>query len=211
MRLPFSKFVNNLLISINRAPGQLNLTGGWLNVTIFEVACRIAGVELSVSLFSALFTVTREDFQTTFRARRHRNILEGKRPNKDEAKSPPLCTRADIRAVEKIRTALPQETENTYKLPWYAFIDEAMLVLAGLVYDKEFVPEAKEDPPTWGKLLGINSTNQMEDVDFDAMLGERPSFFDRVNIKSKTKPRESMVLSDFAPTAPLPPTVIPVP
>ncbi|GAA0144429.1 hypothetical protein LIER_04876 [Lithospermum erythrorhizon] len=82
MRFPFSSFVNNLLIKINRTPGQLNPIGGWLNVTIFEVACRIVGVEPSVSLFSALFTVTHEDFKTTFRARRHRNILAGKRPNR---------------------------------------------------------------------------------------------------------------------------------
>ncbi|GAA0170091.1 hypothetical protein LIER_24431 [Lithospermum erythrorhizon] len=202
MQLPFSKFVNNLLISINRDPDQLNPIGGWLNVTIFEVACRIAGVEPSVSLFSALFTVTHEDIQTTFRARRHRNILVGKSPNKDEAKSLPLCTEVDIRTVEKIRTTLPQETKNKKRLSSYAFVDEAMLVLAGLVYDKEFDPEAKDDPPTWGELLAITSANQMDDVEFDAMLSEKPSFLDRVKIKSKTKPRESMVPSDFAPAAP---------
>ncbi|GAA0150109.1 hypothetical protein LIER_09120 [Lithospermum erythrorhizon] len=42
----------------------------------------IARVEPLVSLFSALFTVTHEDFQTTFRARRCRNILAEKRPNR---------------------------------------------------------------------------------------------------------------------------------
>ncbi|GAA0165138.1 hypothetical protein LIER_20615 [Lithospermum erythrorhizon] len=40
-RLPFSRFVNDLLITLNRAPGQLLPIGGWLNITIFEVACHI--------------------------------------------------------------------------------------------------------------------------------------------------------------------------
>ncbi|GAA0160012.1 hypothetical protein LIER_38960 [Lithospermum erythrorhizon] len=70
---------------------------------------------------------------------------------KNETRSLPTCIEADIRAVEKMRAVLPQETENTHRLPWYAFVDEAMLVLAGLVYDKEFDPEAKDDPPTWVK------------------------------------------------------------
>ncbi|GAA0144427.1 hypothetical protein LIER_04875 [Lithospermum erythrorhizon] len=42
----------------------------------------------------------------------------------------------------------------------------------------------------------------MEEVDFDEMLGERTSSFDRLKIKSKTKPKESMVLSDYALAAP---------
>ncbi|GAA0153951.1 hypothetical protein LIER_12067 [Lithospermum erythrorhizon] len=67
---------------------------------------------------------------------------------KDETKSLPPCTDADIIAADKIHTALPQDTEKTQKLPWYAFVVEAMLVLAGLVHDKEFDPEAKDDPST---------------------------------------------------------------
>ncbi|GAA0184737.1 hypothetical protein LIER_32025 [Lithospermum erythrorhizon] len=130
---------------------------------------------------------------------------------KDEAKSLQTCTEVDIRAVDKLRAALPQETENTHRLPWYTFVDEAMLVLSGLVYDKEFDPEAKDDPSTWDELMIIASASQMEEVDFDAMLGERPYFFDHVKIKSNTKPRESMVPSDFAPAAPLPLSAIPVP
>ncbi|GAA0150870.1 hypothetical protein LIER_09714 [Lithospermum erythrorhizon] len=192
MRLPFFSFLNYFLITISRAPGQLNPIGGWLNVTIFEVTCRIAGVEPFVSLFSALFTVTHEDFQTTFRARLHRNILAGKRPNKDGARSLSICTDADIRAVDKIRSALPQEKETTHRFPWYTFVEEAILVLAD-------------------ELMIITSARQMEEVDFDAMLGERPSFFDRVKITSKVKPRESMVPPDFAPAAPLPSSSVVVP
>ncbi|GAA0145856.1 hypothetical protein LIER_36209 [Lithospermum erythrorhizon] len=41
----------------------------------------------------------------------------------------------DMDSVAKLRNALPQG-EN--KLPWYTFYDEAMLVMACLVYDKVF-------------------------------------------------------------------------
>ncbi|GAA0140673.1 hypothetical protein LIER_01979 [Lithospermum erythrorhizon] len=51
----------------------------------------------------------------------------------------------------------------------------------------------------------------LEDVDFDAMLGERPSFFTSVKPKSKKKPRASMVPAGFAPAAPPPLTSIPAP
>ncbi|GAA0169920.1 hypothetical protein LIER_24298 [Lithospermum erythrorhizon] len=70
MRLPLFSFVNNYLISINRALGQLTPIGGWLNVTIFEIICRICGVEPTVSLFSALFFISHTSFQTTFTTRR---------------------------------------------------------------------------------------------------------------------------------------------
>ncbi|GAA0144229.1 hypothetical protein LIER_04729 [Lithospermum erythrorhizon] len=46
-------------------------------------------------------------------------------------------------------------------------------------------------------------------VNFDVMLGERSSLFDRVKLKSKTKPRKSMVPANFQPAAPLPITSIP--
>ncbi|GAA0156899.1 hypothetical protein LIER_14283 [Lithospermum erythrorhizon] len=52
---------------------------------------------------------------------------------------------------------------------------------------------------------------QPEEVNFDAMLGERSSLFDSVKLKSKTKPRKSMVPADFQPTASLPTTSIPAP
>ncbi|GAA0157737.1 hypothetical protein LIER_43416 [Lithospermum erythrorhizon] len=111
---------------------------------------------------------------------------------KDEAISLPLCSDADIRAIDKIRSILPQETETTHRLPWYTFVDEAMLVLAD-------------------ELMIITSMSKIEEVDFDAMLGERPSFFDRVKITSKVKPKESMVPSDFPPATPLPSSFVAIP
>ncbi|GAA0166951.1 hypothetical protein LIER_21994 [Lithospermum erythrorhizon] len=82
MRLSFSSFVNNLLITINRAPGKLHPISGWLNVTIFEVACRRYGVEPTVSLFFALFSISHTPFQTKFLSRRKRKFLVGARQNK---------------------------------------------------------------------------------------------------------------------------------
>ncbi|GAA0161439.1 hypothetical protein LIER_17752 [Lithospermum erythrorhizon] len=57
----------------------------------------------------------------------------------------------------------------------------------------------------------ISSASPMKEVDFDAMLGEMPSFFDCVKIKSKSKPRVPMVPSEFAPATPLPSASIPTP
>ncbi|GAA0172206.1 hypothetical protein LIER_26073 [Lithospermum erythrorhizon] len=75
MRLPFSLFLNNLLTTINRAPGQLLPIGGWLNVTIFEVACRMCSIEPTISLSSALFSISHKSFQTKFSTLAKRNIL----------------------------------------------------------------------------------------------------------------------------------------
>ncbi|GAA0174618.1 hypothetical protein LIER_43981 [Lithospermum erythrorhizon] len=69
---------------------------------------------------------------------------------KSEAKPLPPYTDTDIVVANKIRTALHQVTNNTHILLWYSFVDESMLVLAGLVHDKKFDPEVKDDPPTWG-------------------------------------------------------------
>ncbi|GAA0160776.1 hypothetical protein LIER_39099 [Lithospermum erythrorhizon] len=135
MRLAFSSFVNNLFISINRAPGQIHRISGWLNITIFEVACRMCGVKPTVYLFSALFSVSHNSFQTTISSRKNHNILAGARPSKvsdirwhkkfffvqggmaigvpyiwtlqEEAKRLPICTTADIDVVAKILFILP--------------------------------------------------------------------------------------------------------
>ncbi|GAA0151489.1 hypothetical protein LIER_10198 [Lithospermum erythrorhizon] len=153
---------------------------------------------------------------------------------KDETKLIPTDTEADIIAVEKIRSTLPQDTDNMERLPWFTYVDEAMLVAAGLIYDKEFDLEANDEPPTWGinlllclydvdlfsnfnhyiccfteELMIIASVAQPVEVDFDAMLGERPSFFDRMKMKPKKMPRKSMVPTDFKPAAPLPISSIP--
>ncbi|GAA0173039.1 hypothetical protein LIER_26739 [Lithospermum erythrorhizon] len=75
--------------------------------------------------------------------------------------APVIAERAEAAyQVDKIRSALPQGTKTTHRLPWFTFV-EVMLVLGGLVYDKEFDLEAKDDPPTWGTdlyLVIISST-----------------------------------------------------
>ncbi|GAA0139650.1 hypothetical protein LIER_01151 [Lithospermum erythrorhizon] len=67
-----------------------------------------------------------------------------------EAKDLSTLTTADLDAVPKMKSILPQ---GDNKLPWYAFCDEAKLVKAGLVYDKEFSPAITGDPPSWDSNL----------------------------------------------------------
>ncbi|GAA0156711.1 hypothetical protein LIER_44121 [Lithospermum erythrorhizon] len=65
----------------------------------------------------------------------------------EEARGLPLPSSADIDSLGILRNALPQG-EN--KLPWYTFCDGAMLVMAGLVYDKVFGSVDRGTPPSWG-------------------------------------------------------------
>ncbi|GAA0178686.1 hypothetical protein LIER_42183 [Lithospermum erythrorhizon] len=62
MRLPFSDFVNDLLEHINRAPGQIHPIG-WLSITIFQVACKKAGVQAIVPMFGSLFSAKHRPFE----------------------------------------------------------------------------------------------------------------------------------------------------
>ncbi|GAA0151312.1 hypothetical protein LIER_10056 [Lithospermum erythrorhizon] len=264
MQFPFSSFVNNPLIPINRAPSQLTPIGRWLNLTMFQVACRIAMVEPRVCLFAALFSVTHDNFQTIFSTHRRRNILVKNRPNKvpnkrllnkwffpqggmvvgvpriwtlkSEEKSLPTDTDSDIVAIKKIRSTLPQDTDAMERLPWFTYVDEALPVAAGLVYDREFNFDANDEPTSWGinlyfffmislcfltfnqyiccfaeELVLVASAAQPEEVNFDVMFGERSSLFDRMKLKSKTKPRKSMVPANFQPAAPIHITSIPAP
>ncbi|GAA0165375.1 hypothetical protein LIER_39968 [Lithospermum erythrorhizon] len=85
-----------------------------------------------------------------------------------EAKSLLTCTAADLAAMAKIQSLLPQGENN---LPWYVFTDEAVLVKAGLVYDKEFNPEAHGDPPSWEEIIAYTDVEDAStDVEFDEML-----------------------------------------
>ncbi|GAA0146107.1 hypothetical protein LIER_06136 [Lithospermum erythrorhizon] len=68
MRLPFSEFVNRLLEHVNRAPGQIHPIG-WLNITIFQVACSIAEVEATVPLFASLFSTKHRVFDISLVAK----------------------------------------------------------------------------------------------------------------------------------------------
>ncbi|GAA0174544.1 hypothetical protein LIER_27915 [Lithospermum erythrorhizon] len=118
----------------------------------------------------------------------------------EDAKSLPTDTADDLVAMARIQSLLPQG-EN--KLLWYAFTDEAMLVKAGLVYDKEFHPKAPDDPPSWATDLYLIFS-----------FHDRPSLFPRVAITTKTKPLPSMIPeSTSAPpqvTGSTPPPTIPL-
>ncbi|GAA0143879.1 hypothetical protein LIER_04459 [Lithospermum erythrorhizon] len=64
MCLPFSMFVNDLLEHINRDPGKVHPIG-WLNITIFQVACSIARIQATVPLFASLFTAKHRPYDTS--------------------------------------------------------------------------------------------------------------------------------------------------
>ncbi|GAA0159684.1 hypothetical protein LIER_16402 [Lithospermum erythrorhizon] len=68
MRLPFSEFVNRMLEHLNMTPGQIHPIE-WLNITIFEVACKIARVEATVPLFASLFSTKHRPFDTSLGAK----------------------------------------------------------------------------------------------------------------------------------------------
>ncbi|GAA0168182.1 hypothetical protein LIER_22954 [Lithospermum erythrorhizon] len=108
---------------------------------------------------------------------------------KEEARGLLILSAADIDSVAILRNILSQG-EN--KLLWYAFCDEAILVMAGLVYDKVF-----------NELVNIASSQAPQLVDFNDMLMDRPSLFTRVAITTKTKPRESLV-PEAVSSSPLP-------
>ncbi|GAA0148724.1 hypothetical protein LIER_36781 [Lithospermum erythrorhizon] len=67
---------------------------------------------------------------------------------KSEARSLPPDTENDLLAMDKICSVLPQDAADLERLSWYTYMDESILIKAGLVYDKEFDLEAQGDPPT---------------------------------------------------------------
>ncbi|GAA0167019.1 hypothetical protein LIER_22046 [Lithospermum erythrorhizon] len=79
MRLPFSMFVNELLQHINRAPGQIHPIG-WLNITIFQVACKKAGIQATVPLFASLLTSKHRSYDTSLAAKGRRHGTQGPHP-----------------------------------------------------------------------------------------------------------------------------------
>ncbi|GAA0138899.1 hypothetical protein LIER_00555 [Lithospermum erythrorhizon] len=56
-RFPFAPFTNDLLIVVNRAPRQRRPVG-WLTITIFIVACRIAEIEPTMPLFFNMYNTS---------------------------------------------------------------------------------------------------------------------------------------------------------
>ncbi|GAA0176170.1 hypothetical protein LIER_29213 [Lithospermum erythrorhizon] len=189
MRLPFFRFVNYLLTTLNRAPGQLLPIGGWLNITIFEVACRMGGVEPTVSLFSALFSVSHKSFETKFSACPKRNILAGTRPNRIK----------DTRLHKKWFYARGGMAEGAPRI--WTLKEEA----------RGLPPCTAEDLHSLQKeISSIAASTQPQLVSFDNMLMDRPSLFTRVAIVTKTKPRESF-LSKVVSSSPPPTTTVPIP
>ncbi|GAA0168603.1 hypothetical protein LIER_23280 [Lithospermum erythrorhizon] len=126
---------------------------------------------------------------------------------KEEARGLPPCTAEDLDSIAKLRNSLPHG-EN--KRPWYTFCDEAMLVAAGLVYEKVFSSKDKSQPPSWEDISSITASTQPQLVTFDDMLMDRLSLFTRVAIVTKTKPCESLYSKAVSSSLP-PTTTVPIP
>ncbi|GAA0138691.1 hypothetical protein LIER_00387 [Lithospermum erythrorhizon] len=111
-----------------------------------------------------------------------------------EAKPLPTDIVEDLVVVARIQFLLPQGED---KLPWYAFTEEASLVMAGLVYVRT-------------KVISYTNTDHTPgEVNFDGMVSDRPTLFTQVAITTKTKPRASMVPESSVPSI-LPPPFIPL-
>ncbi|GAA0168203.1 hypothetical protein LIER_22971 [Lithospermum erythrorhizon] len=124
----------------------------------------------------------------------------------DKSKGYPIPTDADLDTVAKVESLIPQ---GNNKLPWYTFYDEAILVTAGLVHDKEFDPVNTSDPPSWEEIaIYATFASKPNEIDFGEMLSERHSIFTRVAITSKIKPNESLI-PVLGSTPPLPTSTIP--
>ncbi|GAA0171686.1 hypothetical protein LIER_25662 [Lithospermum erythrorhizon] len=73
-RFPFSLFIDELLVEVNRALGQIRPTG-WLTITIFIVACRMAEINPTAALFFNMNNTSHSRPLTTFPAACYFNIF----------------------------------------------------------------------------------------------------------------------------------------
>ncbi|GAA0153110.1 hypothetical protein LIER_11424 [Lithospermum erythrorhizon] len=56
---------------------------------------------------------------------------------KSDARPLPPNSENDVIAMDKIRSVLPQDATDSERLPWHTYVDESILIKAGLVYDKK--------------------------------------------------------------------------
>ncbi|GAA0151220.1 hypothetical protein LIER_09988 [Lithospermum erythrorhizon] len=144
-------------------------------------------------------------------------ILQATGPLVEEGQNPALTVQGVGTSNHNPAPVDPREAERAEA----ANQDEASLVMAGLVYDKECNPEAPGNLPYWEEIISYNNVDRAPaDVDFDDMVSDRPTLFSRVAITSKTKPRASVVpestyvppptTGSTFPTTTHPPTNIPL-
>ncbi|GAA0164604.1 hypothetical protein LIER_20198 [Lithospermum erythrorhizon] len=170
--LPFSIFANNLLEHINRALGKVHPIG-WLNITIFQVACEIARVQATVPLFAGFFTSKHRPFYTSTKGgkRLTKNFLADSSPNKvnqNRFNGIWFFVRGGMGLRVPIRWTSLKELGSLYvrdsaflksqvqmlrktipvKPSWKAYWEESALIMAGLIYDKIYNPY-NNSPVTW--------------------------------------------------------------
>ncbi|GAA0148405.1 hypothetical protein LIER_07858 [Lithospermum erythrorhizon] len=149
---PFSRFVNRLLIAVNRAPGQISPVG-WLTINTFIVACRIAEIKPTLRLFFNMYSTSHTGILTSFTAAKGCNIFIKKKPGKiDEGR----WHKKWCYICEGMNEAVPKF--------------RGVLIHAGMICSKELDPLA--DPPvTWGiafRGLGLSGTKIKYLFDHDA-------------------------------------------
>ncbi|GAA0153590.1 hypothetical protein LIER_37702 [Lithospermum erythrorhizon] len=164
LRLPFSIFVNDLLEHINKMLGQVHPIG-WLNITIFQVACKLARIQETVPLFASLFTAKHRPFDTFLATkgggRLSKNFLPGPRPNKvhknrfngqwffirgGRGRRVPIQW-TSLKAVGSlyvrdssfIKSQVQVLREAIPVKPsWKAYCEESALLMEGLIHDKMY-------------------------------------------------------------------------
>ncbi|GAA0167631.1 hypothetical protein LIER_22517 [Lithospermum erythrorhizon] len=162
MSLPFSEFVNDLLSYLNRAPGQIHQCG-WLNITIFQVSCKIAKVQAIVPLFGSLFSTKHRPFDTSLSekggGRLSKNFLAGPHPNKVHPKQ------------FHGQWFLVWDPESPFLgQPKTAYCEESSLIMSGLIHDKMYDPRTN----VWN--AAQNATDPTK-VEVAAMKGKRLPHF----------------------------------
>ncbi|GAA0172775.1 hypothetical protein LIER_26531 [Lithospermum erythrorhizon] len=80
-RFDFYPSVNDLLIAVNRAPRQIRPVG-WLTITIFIVACRMAEITPLLALFFTMHKTSHSGPLTSFDSTEHCNFLVDKKSDK---------------------------------------------------------------------------------------------------------------------------------
>ncbi|GAA0158955.1 hypothetical protein LIER_15852 [Lithospermum erythrorhizon] len=160
MRLPFSGFVNDLLENLNRTPGQIHPIG-LLNITIFQVACKIAIIQATIPLFGSLLSANHMPLSLSekLEGQVSKNFLDISRPNKVQPKQfhsqwffiqggigprvPISWTIKDevgslsVRDTAFIKSQIQALVKAIPVKPtWTTYCKESSLIMAGLIHDK---------------------------------------------------------------------------
>ncbi|GAA0163632.1 hypothetical protein LIER_19447 [Lithospermum erythrorhizon] len=128
LRLPVSGFVDDVLMTLDCAPGQL-MPFAWLVLTVFQVACLSVGVLPNMAFFSVMYNIIHKGPWpiSNDEVRAHWSLSNSTLFVEDSAK-----TQAE---VEKLRAGFPQA------LPHEVFCDQDVLIKARLTKGVDKFPD----------------------------------------------------------------------